>query len=545
LARLRGDLLAVTACLLISVANSLPRLVHAEELHSDAAVVGLQAMHFLKGEHSWFLWGSGYQTSFDSWVAAAFFKVFGPTPTALMASAFVGYLVLTLFAYATLRRRFEPWSAALLVTPLLFIAGPVRFYAFSPPRQGSLTLLFAAVFVIDGAPRARWAVTRMALGAALSGLACLADPYCLVCLPAVLLFIVLTAREADGRGAAWLALTGVLALGVGLVPFWLVSHSAGATHAVYGFRAGLLSHNAKLLAHLCLPYTLGIEVPLPSLSWAESFWRPPAWFHGVQLVGAASFLGGIVLGGLLSLRRATEPHDRSLAAFGALMLPVAVGAFLLSVMVMDRSSSRYLAAIVLAAPFALAPVLRAVGRRTFALGLAPYVVSVMVGGCIADGTTLHAVRSGFSSGIGRDERALAEFLRSRGIEAGMADYWVAYRLTFLFREQPVIVPYHPELDRHAFYRTLVDAAEKVAYVYDPKWSKEDLHVREAQFEGTTRDFEPGFESARLGRYTVLLLTRKSSSALRMAGTRIGARPSAPDPLTAVRPPADPHGAHDL
>src|SRR5262245_15212193 len=91
-----------------SVAYRLPRLISAGDLHSDAAVVGLQAAHFLRGELSPLLWGSGYQTSVDSAVAALFFASFGPTPLSLRLSTFVGFVVLTLLAYATLRRHLSP-----------------------------------------------------------------------------------------------------------------------------------------------------------------------------------------------------------------------------------------------------------------------------------------------------------------------------------------------------------------------------------------------------------------------------------------------------
>src|SRR5262245_16748016 len=96
--------LAPVLVIVASVAYRLPRLVSAGDLHSDAAVVGLQAAHFLRGEWSPLLWGSGYQTSVDSCVAAVFFALFGATPFALRLSTFVGFLLLTLLAYATLRR---------------------------------------------------------------------------------------------------------------------------------------------------------------------------------------------------------------------------------------------------------------------------------------------------------------------------------------------------------------------------------------------------------------------------------------------------------
>ena len=60
---------ALVALVAASFAFRAPALLNAGQTNSDAAVVGLQAMHVLRGEGSPFLWGSGYQTSTDSIVA--------------------------------------------------------------------------------------------------------------------------------------------------------------------------------------------------------------------------------------------------------------------------------------------------------------------------------------------------------------------------------------------------------------------------------------------------------------------------------------------
>ena len=53
------------AVLVASILFRLPPLINAAGTNSDAAIVGVQAMHILRGEWSWFLLGSGYQTSVD------------------------------------------------------------------------------------------------------------------------------------------------------------------------------------------------------------------------------------------------------------------------------------------------------------------------------------------------------------------------------------------------------------------------------------------------------------------------------------------------
>ncbi len=538
-----SDRFVVPALLIASILQSLPPLLNAAGTQSDAAVVGLQAMHLLRGEASWFLWGSGYQTSVDSFIAAGFFRLFGTTPLALMLSAFVGYVALTGFAYATLRRRFTPLSAGLLVTPLVFMAPPVHIYAFYPPRQASLTLLFAALWALDGAPNARAPAGRVALGALLAGLACFADPYALLFLPAVAVFVILIATDArEPRAVVRRFATGVAGIAVGLVPFVLLSRSAGARHGVFQLDAAALGRHVKLLFGECLPYLLGTDVRRFVPGHGAVTWTAPPFFRAIQMVGACSLVAGIVVGGVVSVVRRDARDARRLGAAGAVMLPVTLGAFALSVMAMDRLSARYLVAIVLMAPFALSPVLRVLGRGAVAAMLAPYLVTIAVGGWLAYGDNVDGPRIVQKNGRAVDEQTLARALRARGLRYGLADYWVSYRLTFLFHEDPILVPWHAALDRYPPYRRAADAERTLAYVYDPYWSEEDLAYRKEELSKGKGGFEPGFEEFRAGRYTVLVLRRARPGGLRVAGAhgRLNGELVTPPPDTTTHAQGDMH-----
>ena len=189
----RGAWVAALAAL--SFATRLPALVAASGTNSDAAIVGLQARHILRHEWSPFLWGSGYQTAADSAVAALFFAALGPSPLVLMLSALTLHVLATCLVFATLRRRFTPWLALLLMMPMVVSPSSVHSYALYPPRQTSLTLVLAAFWAIDGArsdkasPRARAA--WLAAGGLLATCAVSADPYPMVLLPLVALYAVL------------------------------------------------------------------------------------------------------------------------------------------------------------------------------------------------------------------------------------------------------------------------------------------------------------------------------------------------------------------
>jgi hypothetical protein len=506
--------------LLVATAHALPALLNPAELHSDAAVVGLQARHFLHGEWSWFLWGSGYQTATDTLTASVLFRVLGATPLALMLSAFLGHLLLVCFAFGTLRRHFEAWPTALLVAPLVVTTGPLHIYMFSPPRQASLTLVFAAIWLLDGAPRFRHAALALAAGAFVAGLSCFADPYALLFLPALALFLVLGAAAQPAAVRARALAAGVVGGVLGLIPVWALTHSSQASPGVFYLRADLVTHNLRLLSEACLPYLLGTTAYYSPHEALVQAWPAPLWFRAIQLGGATLLLVGIAFGAVAVALRSIPLPVRRLAILGAVMLPATLAAFAVSVMVMDRLSARYLVAIVLMAPFALAPALLLLGSRRFALLIAPFLVSAAVAGWLNHGSDVAGVRIIRHSVRESDETLLAEQLRKRGLRAGLADYWVAYRLTFLFEERVIIIPWHEKLDRYPPYRTAVASQARVAYIYDPWRSKEELRSREATIATGETDFAPKFESFQAGRYTVLVLQRTAVGDPRLAGHRV-------------------------
>ncbi|WP_394829745.1 hypothetical protein [Pendulispora albinea] len=456
----------------LSFVYRLPPLLEAADTNSDAAIVGLQAMHILRGEFAWLLFGSTYQTSVDSLVAAAWFAVLGPTPFALMLSALVGHVVLTLLAYGTLARYVSKACAAWLVLPLIFCPAAVHGNALYPPRQAALTLVFAALFVLDGADRARGARTRAAAGGVLSVVACFADPYALIFLPLIGLHLVFAAwggTRALGATAARVG-AGVVGMVVGTMPLALLLSSPGSRHGETKLTMDVLAHNFAILREACLPWVLGTKVYAPLHEMDYVPWvAPPA-------VVAVQWLGVVALGGLLVVA-AFAPRVpwavRRIGLVGLVAVPLTVGGFLLSPMVMDHFSARYLVAMMLLLPFALAPAAYALTTRRFAWCVAPYLVSAAVGGWVAyaPATEGFAVRTNLS----RDDEAMGARLRGLGVHVAMADYWVAYRETFVFREDPIVVPSHLAQDRYRPYREVFARGGEYAYLVD-RWRSEESEV---------------------------------------------------------------------
>ena len=295
----------------------------------------------------------------------------------------------------------------------------------------------------------------------------------------------------------------IVGLLVGLGPYWLLTHSKGASHGQTSLSAAVIPHNLDLLRNDCLTWLLSTKVYAAKHMSDYVPWETGAPYHGFQLVAALLLVIGLLSGGALFFRRSLDWETRRIGLVGFLMIPVTLGGFLVSPMVMDHFSSRYLAAILLCAPFALAPLAKLLKWEQVTVALAPYLVSAAVSGWVSYapfGLALHP-------SLAVDQR-LGEVLRERGIRYAEADYWASYRLTFLYRENPVIVPTNEGEDRYRPYRQAFEATRVVAYVYDAYRSRENLAELEARVKSNGTPFEPVYDRFEQGNFTVLLLRRK-------------------------------------
>jgi hypothetical protein len=502
-------LLPPAVLVVLSLLVRAPALLNAAATNSDAAIVGLQAMHLLRGEWDPFLWGSSYQTSSDGVVAALFFALLGPTPRALMLSSLALHTGATLFAYYALAPRVRSPRVALVAALLLvFTTACVHSYALYPPRELSLMLAMGSLCTLA---RAQGPLGR-AGGGALASLAVYTDPYVLLFLPALFVFALATARGP--ALAARVRAFGITVVGaaLGAIPFVLLSTRPRAKHGVESFRFDLVSHNLELFARDCMPWALGTKIfrPVHMMDYAPL--PTSSGVHALQLGGALVLFVLIGAAGLVVKR---APRLFAPWLFGAVLFLTTVVAFQISPMVMDHFSMRYLAAMVFALPLLVAPALDELAARAprmgaglAALALAPYLAVAGSAGWIAHGPYVDgAVPVRCDAGRAEDEARLLAELRARGIDVAIADYWAAYRLTFLFREDVVVVPLHPEQDRYAPYRARVERAETVAYVHDALRSFED---RAATEHDLAERFDLDGEPKTFGPFTVRVLRRRAA-----------------------------------
>ena len=456
--------------LVAAVVARLPALINARGVNSDAAVVGLQAMHILRGEWSWFLWGAGYQASFDAVLVAAGFAITGPSALTLMAVPLIGHLILVGLAYDAVRRAVGPAvgraGAVLACLPLVFAPQSVNGVALYAPRQWSITAAVLAVWLACHAA-GRWGPLWLAGSGLVAGFAVYLDLFTLQLMPAIGVFALWWALAGPRRVWRVGALLLGAAAGVALVAW------SRAQPVADGAKAGLdlarIPGNWALLTEQCLPYLLGLKVFVqPPASLEHLPWVAPGWLQVVQWAGALGFAAAAAWAAVAVVGRIGPAPVRRLGALGLLGSGASIGGFLLSTMPADILSARYLAPIIWLAPFTLAPAVYALGVRAFGVAVAPFVLAVGLGGWLAFSPYVQGgapVRD--PRGVAVDEAALATALRAEGVRYAAAQYWLAYRLTFLFDEDPVVVPLDPKEDRYRPYRDGFDAAPLVAYVFHP------------------------------------------------------------------------------
>ncbi|MBN1206316.1 MAG: hypothetical protein JXB05_15475 [Myxococcaceae bacterium] len=492
--------------LLATLLFRLPPLLNARGVHSDAAIVGLQARHMLQGEWSWYLWGAGYQGSLDALLLALAFKAAGATALVLMLVPLAGHVLVELLTFDILRRRLGPWLGLLATLPVVFTPQAISGVALYAPRQWCITLIFLGLWLLDGASQSRRPLPRYAAGAFMGPLAIYLDLYGLQLMPGFGAFALACCVDGwPGLSRGWRRLASSAAGGaLGWAGLQWLRHHSGATASTASLSLEPMARNWNLLWEACLPWVLGYGVYVPGPNLYPDRWAPALPFALVQKLGAALLVLGIVVGGVSLFLWRLPWRVRRLGGLGAMVSAAALGGFLVSPMPADMWSARYLAPIVWFAPFALAPAALLLRARRFSLALAPYLLSAAVGGWMSYGFYVRGPLPRLDPrGVAREEMEVARVLRERGVTAAAAQYWLSYRLTFLFEENPVVIPLTPGDDRYPPYRVAFDQAPRVALIFHPS----EPRAQPAPYEAMLRQQGARYERLEVAGFTVLLLTR--------------------------------------
>jgi hypothetical protein len=506
----RGKLAAICIVLIIlTLLFRLPALVNARDVNSDAAVVGLQAMHILHGEWSRFLWGAGYQSALDSVITAGAFAMFGPGPTVLMLVPIVGHLIVTFLALAILKKRIGLWPAAITVLPLVFTPWAMTSVVIYPPRQWCIVAVFLAIWLLDGASESKRPLLNFALGIFFAAIAVLIDLYAVLFVAgfAALALMCLFDPPSDRVTCRRRAIACCIGIALGTGAICLNQLSAQADVAQAKLSMDRIASNARLLWNECLPFSLGYkwfadsDDPL-----ARALWRVPMPGQIFLVIGGWSLVIGIVAGGAMIFMKRIPWRIRRLGMFGLIVALATIGAFLLSVAPSDFWAARYLGPIFWIAPFALAPIAFWLGRRVFAAMLTPYLIVAAISGWTSYGFRVDEIFPHLTSaGSATQETQLSEFLQARGIHNVAVNYWLAYRLTYLTREQIVAAPLEQFHDRYfPYHQQFLDAKIK-AIVFHPLLSDEHEKI-----ERCLRENEIAYQTEHVGEFTVLIFNGDKS-----------------------------------
>lgn len=485
----------------IFVLFRVPVLLNPGLINSDGAIAGLQARAMLAGEWEWAHWGRHYLTSLDSVVAAPFFAIFGATPQVLLGVTLLGQLTFTWLAYAIVSRRVGAWPAFIATLPVAFMTMALNIYLFFDVRQWCVALVLLACWLFDRAPESARPRVMLVVGLVVSFGALFVDLFAVQFLPGLILFAMLSAHDGTLKLRAsvprFLAVVGGSALG-----FFLLQTMRGVAHLNTG-RAGLqwsrVAMNWPLLVDQCLPWLIGAKVFAIADTGGIDPAVSPGWFLPVQLGGAIVFGGVLLSGAVLFFMQRLPWRVRVLGAVGGGMAFTSLAGFLGSSTAQDILGARLLLPVIVVLPLALAPLAYLLGARRFALILGPYLLCTAIGGWLSYGPLVHGATA---RGAMTGERAVGALLRERGIKYAAADYWIAYRLSFILGEDPIVVPEASE-DRYPRWRTEFDAQPKVAYVLHPSSPTPTLETIAAQLAAQHLEFE----KVDVGGYTVLIVER--------------------------------------
>jgi hypothetical protein len=496
----------------ILIAARLPFLLIANRFFdSDEAVQGLMALHVLKGEFPAFYWGQHYKGVPDIYPLAAIFAVFGPSVTALKASTlgwFAAFGCVQFALVARLHSRRVAWLSVLL----LAAAPPVLVqWSLSGNAEFAIVMLSGAVLLLawdrwrhTGSERAL-AIAAFAFGFGLwvqqfilyYAIALAATELLATDRPAATIRQLFAPNEA-GRPArvvirvllgiaalylvlGFVAFFGGVAVYVGDVfisithaqKLWRVTAALIVLSAIVGWFAGgtwrygkvgraaavafgcFLAGYAPALVHRL---STGRGGPMAGMNWdgfrdavhpiatvlvpiifgyrtgSTERLNVPWW---TALVPIAALLAAFML------RRASAhaPVDR-LTFFRVFAVTTPL-VFLASGSYVDVQSYRYLLPLYAALPVLFAEGIEQVWRRHAVAGAA--FAAVLAGLFVWQ-------QADWYRRLSPDRRAESQLtcMAEQGIRFAHADYWDAYKLTFLARER-AIVAQSPRPDRPTRY----------------------------------------------------------------------------------------------
>lgn len=409
-------------------------------LDSDEATTGLVARHMLyQHEFPVFYWSSNYGGTLEAFVTAGVFAVVGPSVIALKAVAVGWYIVACLLTWRVGRRLFD--NRVGIIGGLLLWVWPASFVWWSTKSRGFygsvLVLgLVVALAVLRIVERPESRLDWLGLGFTL-GLGWWVQPQIVVLVIPIGGWLVVLRRQALAR--AWLAVPPAL-LGAAPWILWNIRYRFDSfsvppqpTSAPYATRwAGFWTEG--------LPMATGLRVPY-ALRWIEPYVQPLAPFLAVAVAAIV----------MVRYRRTGMLMVATVVAYSLLyaLNPLTVGSI----------DGRYV--------FLLAPIIAIILGACVNWRWLP--VPALVAGMVLTASGLSAMRNGnsFSQADKTIPIKLSPLIRAldeEHVRTGVADYGIAYRVTFETNER-IIVAGAPYNRYPPYIEALVASGSPPAWIF--------------------------------------------------------------------------------
>ncbi|OGW63156.1 MAG: hypothetical protein A2V83_05485 [Nitrospirae bacterium RBG_16_64_22] len=467
-------------------------------LDSDMAVMGLMAMHVLRGEYPIFYWGEPYCGPIESYLAAVLMYFLGPSRAVLNLSPLLFSVAFNAVLYLLAKRLFGVWAgrAALALVAL----SPAYLTWTSVLARGNYvenlflgtSLLLMVVRQLDGGGRGLSRAVSIGFVAGFAWYVSMQSVHYLVAAGgALLLGAPRFVWTSAGRLAAGFA--------AGAFPFvaFNVANPLASFAAAQGFsRRTRLGESLYAFFFEKIPALLGTS--------------PGPFGVGVRWLGllSAVVIAISVVLGIGRIGRVVLARDSS-RQIRARMLLIPLFVAVLGAIVILRynqgTHARYLVPLYTGLPILVAAGLDVVRPRV--RFLAPALLSLVVGVQLAGNASSIGLNEGkwirdYAS-YRREVDGLVSWLEGQGHRAVyMPGYWDAFRLTFDAAERAVFaMPDRPAgINKFPAYTDSADGQEKSAWVWRGMGEL---------FEEALAGLGVSYEKVRLGPYEIYHRFRES------------------------------------
>ncbi|MDI3340823.1 MAG: glycosyltransferase family 39 protein [Sphaerobacter sp.] len=452
-------------------------------IDGDEATFGLMARHILQGERPIFLYGQPYMGSFQAYLGAIAFTLFGMSRVALKAITFPEFIAFALSVYLLARRVAAP-RAALLATlfaslaPIYIVSTTARLWGplLDAMTLGNLILLLA----IDEAyppsvvpPRRRW-LRYLAMGV-MAGFGFWLHGQIVVYIATAAILLFLRDKRVVLRPGLLVAALAGFAVGAAPVLEFARTHDYTTFHHLLGVGAQREHRDYLAIAafffRVNVPRVLGVANP----------WAPlPTWlqlpsvlaFAGIFILAVVRRRAGLLNGLRLSLHRG-QPVDALLLFCGVMTVAFVGSAFgdLALRFPNFDATGRYAVPLASVIPIILATEIVHVEAkvRWAGWGLAALVVAVWLAG-YATAPAEQVWQSAYWRHLPPSSTALVATLDELGVDAVWMNHWAGKPLMFDTQERIAAADYYDlevgrGIDRLPNATARVRAAASPAYVF--------------------------------------------------------------------------------